>query len=141
MSAPMGVPTQRITSKASSKGRPTLNAITKPFNSTKVKSPHPLTSPTSHSERGTVKSPMKLENNQSVSSEQRKLENAVPGAESPSKSKRKIATNSRIKGLQTKGDQTKRDLYLAFINNALKAKSEVSFGFDETASNSNLHRK
>jgi RNA polymerase I-specific transcription initiation factor RRN3 len=34
---------------------------------------------------------------------------------------RRIATNSRIK----KDEQNKRDMYLAFINNALKAKSEV----------------
>jgi hypothetical protein len=66
-------------------------------------------------------SPSKLS---SVSTVLRRINTSAAAVENPVASSigsRKIATNSRIK----KDEQNKRDMYLAFINNALKAKSEV----------------
>jgi hypothetical protein len=114
MSAPMGVPTQRLgSSKSSSARRQGPVAISR---SSKMQQKAP---PPSRTQSDV--SPSKLS---SVSTVLRRINTSAAALEKPvstSIGSRKIATNSRIK----KDEQNKRDMYLAFINNALKAKSEV----------------
>jgi hypothetical protein len=115
MSAPMGVPTQRLgSSKSSSTRRQGPVAISR---SSKMQQKAPPPSRT-HSDV----SPSKLS---SVSTVLRRINSSAAAVDNPVATpvgSRKIATNSRIK----KDEQNRRDMYLAFINNALKAKSEVS---------------
>lgn len=125
MSAPMGVPTQRLNSAKSSSKRQGPVAISRSAKIQQRNAAPIRTHSEGSSSRIAVVAGVLRRSNTTVAA-------AVPisgdelqkeKADMTPTGSRRIATNSRIK----KDEQTKRDMYLAFINNALKAKSEVNF--------------
>lgn len=123
MSAPMGVPTQRLgTSKSSSSKRQGPVAISKPSKIQQRNTGPIRTHSEASSPKIAVVAGVLRRSSTSVAA------SPVASGDDVQKEKadissvglRKIATNSRIK----KDEQNKRDMYLAFINNALKSKLE-----------------
>jgi hypothetical protein len=125
----MGVPTQRLSHKP--KNSAGLRPGPAPIATTKLRTSKTKLSMSSRAHSDTAAGSVTVRITEAVeSSRSSKLakpgpSKAIKGTDNGGtvdKSSRKIATNSRIK----KNEQTKRDMYLAFVNNALKAKSEVS---------------
>ncbi|KAG8806435.1 hypothetical protein FRC17_004993 [Serendipita sp. 399] len=129
MSAPMGVPTQRIPSKTSSGPRQGPISLNKPTPSSR---PRPsMAGSRNNSEKNILskdssnlvsKLRMDIGTDGKIAATTMATEakDAVEDGKVILIGSRKIATNSRIR----RDEQNKRDMYLAFVNNALKAKSE-----------------
>ena len=124
MSAPMGVPTQRLgSSKASSSKRQGPVAISRAAKiQQRTSGPIRTHSEASFAKVSVVAGVLRRSYTSVATGLPTNGDDLeVEKAQATSNGLRRIATNSRIK----KDEQNKRDMYLAFINNALKTKSEV----------------
>jgi hypothetical protein len=126
MSAPMGVPTQRTKSFSSTKQGPgpiaTSRSDSKSKISASLKKPYEKP-PTLRTHSLSMEMPPRsgsISSSGSPGGSKREKVRALDGDLSK-KSSRKIASNSRIR----KEEQNKREMYLLFVNNAFKTKSEV----------------